>query len=161
MLPLSNSSTSTLRSPPRFQEDDHCSTNGESSKPSDRKCQSINEQTLLNAPVSCNYWQNESNVENRYPPGSPTLPCLTVSVYQMSSPVGTSHTIDAQVLEELQWWTYQMISQHNGAALHPPPIDMTIETDASTKGWGHCAKTQRRVGGGTSAKPTTISTTCN
>ena len=95
MLPLSNSSTSILRSPPRFQEDDHCSTDGEGSKPSDRERQSIKEQKLLNAPISCNDWQNESNVENRYPPGSPTLSCLTASIYQMSSPVGTSHTIPA------------------------------------------------------------------
>ena len=35
VLPPHNSSTSILRSPPRFQEDDHCSTDGEGSKPSD------------------------------------------------------------------------------------------------------------------------------
>ena len=48
--------------------------------------------------------------------------------------------LDSQALEELKWWTSQMISQHNGVALHPPPIDMTIETDASTKGWGAVCK---------------------
>ena len=38
-----------------------------------------------------------------------------------------------------------MISQHNGVALHPPPIDMTIETDASTKGWGAVCKDTKEV----------------
>ena len=55
--------------------------------------------------------------------------------------------LDSQALEELKWWTSQMISQHNGVALHPPPIDMTIETDASIKGWGAVCKGTKMGGG--------------
>lgn len=44
--------------------------------------------------------------------------------------------LNSLALAELQWWTSPMIIQHNGTALHPPPVDLTITTDASTKGWG-------------------------
>jgi hypothetical protein len=52
-------------------------------------------------------------------------------------------SLNLQALEELQWWTSPEISQSNGVAIHPPPVDMTIETDASTRGWGAvCRGTQ-------------------
>ena len=126
VLPLSNSSTSILRSPLRFQQDDHCSTDGEGSKPSDRECQSIKEQKLLNAPISCNDWQNESNVENRYQPGSLHYRALQRAYIRCLHQWG-HHTrsqqaqvsLDSQALEELEWWTSQMISQQRCSTPHP------------------------------------------
>ena len=55
-------------------------------------------------------------------------------------------SLNSQALAELQWWTSSEISQNNGVALHPPPIEMTIETDASTKGWGAVCRGTRTGG---------------
>ena len=55
-------------------------------------------------------------------------------------------SLNSQAMEELQWWTSPLILEHNGTSLHPSPIDMTITTDASTKGWGAVCK-GRKTGG--------------
>ena len=170
MLPPSNSSTSILRSPPRFQEDDHCSTDGEGSKPSGRECQSIKEQKLLNAPISCNDWQNESNVENRYPPSSPTLSGLTASIYQMSSPVGTSHTIPASSSSSRLASTgrVKMVDLSDDFTTQrcstPSPANRYDNRDGclyQRLGSSMQRHTDGGGGGGASANPPTISTTWN
>ena len=40
--------------------------------------------------------------------------------------------------QELQWWA-QELPKWNGRPIHPPPPDLTIETDASLLGWGAVA----------------------
>ncbi len=43
-----------------------------------------------------------------------------------------------QAVQEIQWWRDHLIAW-NGRAILRQPIQLTIETDASTKGWGaHC-----------------------
>ena len=44
-------------------------------------------------------------------------------------------TLSPWSMTELRWWTSPDLTEHNKMSLHPPPIDMTITTDASTKGW--------------------------
>ena len=43
----------------------------------------------------------------------------------------------AEALEELKWWR-DHLSAWNGRAILQSPPQLTIETDASTKGWGAC-----------------------
>lgn len=43
--------------------------------------------------------------------------------------------LSAAAREELDWWLYHM-KQHNGSNLQITQWDLTIETDASTQGWG-------------------------
>ena len=43
----------------------------------------------------------------------------------------------AEALEELKWWR-DHLSTWNGRAILQSPPQLTIETDASTKGWGAC-----------------------
>ncbi len=68
MLPLSDPSTCILRSPPGFQETDHCRTDEETSRPTARECQCGKERSLLNARISFDDWSDEPDGENRYPP---------------------------------------------------------------------------------------------
>lgn len=55
-------------------------------------------------------------------------------------------TLSPQSMTELRWWTSPKLTEHNKMSLHPPPIDMTITTDASTKGWG-AVSLEIRAGG--------------
>ncbi len=46
--------------------------------------------------------------------------------------------LSQQAVQEIQWWRDHLIAW-NGRAILRQPIQLTIETDASTKGWGaHC-----------------------
>jgi hypothetical protein len=46
-------------------------------------------------------------------------------------------TLDEHTHSDLQWWV-QALSSWNGAPIQKGPIDMQMETDASTSGWGAC-----------------------
>lgn len=43
--------------------------------------------------------------------------------------------LDEESKRDLKWWTSQL-PIHNGRMLITPPVKLTIESDASTKGWG-------------------------
>ena len=47
-------------------------------------------------------------------------------------------TLDPRALQEVHWWRDNLVAWNGKALLHQP-TDLTIETDASLKGWGaHC-----------------------
>ena len=92
MLPLSDPNTCILRSPPGFQEADHCRTDEQASRPAARERECGKEKSLFNARIGFDDRSDEPDVENRYPLGPLTLPCLTASLHQLSSQERTSHT---------------------------------------------------------------------
>ena len=62
---------------------------------------------------------------------------------------------------ELKWWISDNPIQVNKMALTPPPVDMTISTDASKKGWGASCQGQKTGGNGFRGNPRIISTSWN
>ena len=64
----------------------------------------------------------------------------TQKLHQLSSYTAMI-TLPPVVNQELQWWLDNLHTQ-NGKDIHPPMIDVHIQTDASLRGWGAVMSTQ-------------------
>ena len=72
-------------------------------------------------------------------PSTPSLSHSSSQKTQSSSSWGLRVQVywTAEALEELKWWR-DHLSAWNGRAILQSPLRLTIETDASTMGWGAC-----------------------
>ena len=43
-------------------------------------------------------------------------------------------TLTHQSIANMEWWYHNVLSASN--FIHPPPVDLTIFSDASLEGWG-------------------------
>ena len=71
--------------------------------------------------------------------------CLKEALNRGSQEYQTTISLDEEAREELSWWE-EHLRTWNGRSLLSPPPSLTIETDASTIGWGAFCQGERTGG---------------
>ena len=71
--------------------------------------------------------------------------CLKEALNRGSQEYQTTISLDEEAREELSWWE-EHLRTWNGRSLLSPPPSLTIETDASTIGWGAFCRGERTGG---------------